>query len=55
MLASFYTEAAGGLLFRYFREAQQYDRDTIIQNLVFILQTSVVSVLRERAQAYDDR
>ena len=55
MLASFYTEAMGGWLFRYFKEGQQYRRDETIQNLVFILQKSVPNVLQERARSFDGR
>lgn len=55
MLASFNAEAMGGLLINYFKEGQQYDRDTMIRNLVFILKKSVPNVLKEKALAEGNR
>lgn len=49
LLISFYTEALVGMLVDYFKDAQKYDRDILIHELLFILRYSIPNIIKEKA------
>ena len=48
-LAEFYTEALAGNLICMFRKELPYDRETIVNNLILILKTSIPNALTAKA------
>lgn len=48
LLTAFYTEALAGMLIDYFKGKQQYDRDSLIHNVLFILKKSIPNILVEK-------
>jgi len=48
LLTAFYTEALAGMLIDYFKGKQQYDRDSLIHNVLFILKNSIPNILVEK-------
>ena len=51
LLTSFYTEALAGMLIDYFKGKHQYDRESLIQNILFILKNSIPNILAEKANS----
>lgn len=49
LLIAFYTEAMVGMLVDYFQAPEKYDRESLVQDLLFILQNSIPNLLREKA------
>ena len=49
LLIAFYTEAMVGMLVDYFQAPENYDRETLIHDLLFILRHSIPNILREKA------
>lgn len=49
LLTAFYTEALAGMLIDYFKGKQQYDRENLIQNILFILKHSIPNILMQKA------
>lgn len=49
LLIAFYTEAMVGMLVDYFQTPEKYDRETLICELLFILQNSIPNILQEKA------
>ena len=49
LLIAFYTEAMVGMLVDYFQSPENYDRETLIRDLLFILKHSIPNILREKA------
>lgn len=49
LLIAFYTEALVGMLVDYFQAPENYDRETLIRDLLFILKHSIPNILREKA------
>jgi len=49
LLIAFYTEAMVGMLVDYFQAPENYDREMLIRDLLFILKHSIPNILREKA------
>jgi len=52
LLIAFYTEAMVGMLVDYFQAPEKYDRESLVQDLLFILQNSIPNILRGKASKY---
>ncbi|MBE5791131.1 MAG: TetR family transcriptional regulator [Clostridiales bacterium] len=49
-IITFYTEALAGMLINYFQEKEQFDRQELVDDLIFMLKNSIPNMLENRAE-----